>query len=121
MAVLIWTEPAVADLDAIADYIALDNPEAARALVARVFTHVEQLASHPESGSRPRELGSRSRYRRSWSRPAGCFTATRRQPNAFSFPTSCVGKPCCVAVGSRNLNGLFVTPSRSASSGCTGK
>jgi plasmid stabilization system protein ParE len=26
----IWTEPALNDLDAIADYIALDNPAAAR-------------------------------------------------------------------------------------------
>jgi plasmid stabilization system protein ParE len=30
MAEVIWAEPALNDLDAIADYIALDNPEAAR-------------------------------------------------------------------------------------------
>lgn len=35
MAELIWTEPALQDLDAIADYIALDKPEAARQLVKR--------------------------------------------------------------------------------------
>ena len=29
MAEVIWAEPALNDLDAIADYIALDNPEAA--------------------------------------------------------------------------------------------
>jgi len=62
MAELIWTEPALSDLDAIADYIALDKPEAARSLVQRVFDHVEQLVEHPESGSRPKELRS-SRYR----------------------------------------------------------
>ncbi len=56
MAEVIWTEPALADLDAIADYIALDKPEAAKALVRRVFTHVEQLADHPDSGSKPAEL-----------------------------------------------------------------
>ena len=28
MACLIWTEPAIADLEAIADYIALDKPDA---------------------------------------------------------------------------------------------
>lgn len=50
MAEVIWTEPALADLDAIADYIALDNPNAARDLVARVFSHVDQLESHPLSG-----------------------------------------------------------------------
>ncbi len=56
MAEIVWTEPALADLDRIADYIALDNPPAARDLVARVFTHIEQLANHPESGSKPAEL-----------------------------------------------------------------
>ena len=73
MAEVAWTEPAVADLDAVADYIALDNPDAARALVARVFAHVEQLASQPESGSRPRELGSRSRYRQIVEPPCRVF------------------------------------------------
>ena len=48
MAALIWTEPALQDIDAIADYIALDNPLAARELVQRVFQHVEQLQAHPE-------------------------------------------------------------------------
>jgi toxin ParE1/3/4 len=56
MAELIWTEPALHDLDAIADYIAFDNPEAARELVRRVFKHVEQLSKHPKSGSIPKEL-----------------------------------------------------------------
>jgi addiction module RelE/StbE family toxin len=50
MAEIVWTEPALADLDAIADYIALDNPQAARELVRRVFVHVGQLAEHPHSG-----------------------------------------------------------------------
>lgn len=50
MAEIIWTEPALSDLDAIADYIALDNPQAARELVRRVFDHVDQLASQPLSG-----------------------------------------------------------------------
>ena len=62
MAELIWTEPALHDLDAIGDYIAVDKPEAARQLVQRVFRHVEQLAAQPESGSRPKELPG-SRYR----------------------------------------------------------
>ncbi|HZO15067.1 MAG TPA: type II toxin-antitoxin system RelE/ParE family toxin [Polyangiaceae bacterium] len=56
MAKVVWTEPALGDLDAIADYIALDNPKAARDLVRRVFSHVEQLAAHPKSGSKPPEL-----------------------------------------------------------------
>lgn len=56
MAEIVWTEPALADLEAVADFIALDKPGAARDLVARVFHHVGQLAEHPRSGSRPREL-----------------------------------------------------------------
>lgn len=56
MAEVIWTEPALSDLDAIADYIALDKPAAARQLVQRVFHHVEKLSDHPKSGSRPPEL-----------------------------------------------------------------
>jgi addiction module RelE/StbE family toxin len=56
MAEIIWTEPALADLDAIADYIALDCPQAARRLVQRVFRHVGQLADYPKSGSKPHEL-----------------------------------------------------------------
>lgn len=50
MAEVIWTEPALSDLEAIADYIALDNPVAASDLVQRVFGHVGQLADHPLSG-----------------------------------------------------------------------
>jgi len=56
MAEIVWTDPALSDLDAIADYIALENPSAARQLVRRVFRHVEQLKLHPRSGSKPGEL-----------------------------------------------------------------
>jgi plasmid stabilization system protein ParE len=56
MAEVIWTEPALSDLDAIADYIALDNPEAARTLVQNVFHHVGQLANHPQGGTKLPEL-----------------------------------------------------------------
>ena len=61
MAQVIWTDPALNDLDAIADYIAVENPIAAGALVQRVFGHVDQLEAHPESGPRVPEL-KRSRY-----------------------------------------------------------
>ncbi|MBE2204545.1 MAG: type II toxin-antitoxin system RelE/ParE family toxin [Chthoniobacterales bacterium] len=56
MARIIWTEPALQDLDAIADYISLDKPLAARQFVQRVFDRIEQLATHPKSGSVPAEL-----------------------------------------------------------------
>lgn len=56
MAEVIWTEPALSDLDAIADYIALDHPTAAKLLVQNVFRQVDPLTEHPKSGSKPAEL-----------------------------------------------------------------
>ena len=56
MAEVVWTEPALSDLEAIADYIALENPAAAKALVERIVKHVGQLADHPLSGSKLPEL-----------------------------------------------------------------
>ena len=72
MAEIVWSEPALSDLDAIADYIALENSAAASELVKRIFSHVEQLADHPESGSRPQEL-KRSRYRQIVEPPCRVF------------------------------------------------
>jgi toxin ParE1/3/4 len=69
MAQVIWATPALNDLDAIADYIALDNPAAASELVQRVFRHVDQLITHPDSGSKPRELRG-GRYRQIVEPPA---------------------------------------------------
>jgi toxin ParE1/3/4 len=51
-----WAEPALEDLDRIADYNALDKPLAARNLVRRVMESVERLTDFPESGSKPKEL-----------------------------------------------------------------
>lgn len=56
MAELIWTDPALQDLDAIADYIALDKPAAAANLVARVFEKVERLKRFPNLGAALPEL-----------------------------------------------------------------
>ena len=72
MARLVWSEPALADLEAIADHIALENRVAASELLRRVVAHVEQLAQHPESGSRVPELG-RSRYRQTVEPPCRIF------------------------------------------------
>jgi plasmid stabilization system protein ParE len=72
MAEIIWTEPALADLDAIADFIALDKPAAAAALVQRVFAHVAHLEVHPEIGSQPLEL-QHSRYRQIIEPPCRVF------------------------------------------------
>lgn len=62
MAQVIWTAPALSDLNEIADYIALDNFRAAQRLVQRVFSSVERLEQFPKSGRKPPELEG-SRYR----------------------------------------------------------
>ena len=51
MAEVIWAEPALKDLHAFADYIALDNPEVARRLVQKICEHADHLQSHPRLGS----------------------------------------------------------------------
>jgi len=56
MAKIIWTEPALDQLDEIAEYIALDNPVAASELVARIFKKVDRLEQFPNSGRVPPEL-----------------------------------------------------------------
>jgi len=73
MAEIIWTEPALGDLNSIAEYIALDKVDAASHLVQRVFEHVEMLAQHPELGPRIPELRPASRYRQLVEDPCRVF------------------------------------------------
>lgn len=63
MAQIVWTEPALSDLNEIAEYIALDNTAAAKQLIQRLFSAIDRLEDHPESGRRPPELERESRYR----------------------------------------------------------
>lgn len=56
MAEVIWTEPALQELDAIAEYIALDNPAAASDLIKEIFDKTERLENFPKSGRIPPEL-----------------------------------------------------------------
>lgn len=56
MAEVIWTEPALQELDAIAEYIALDNPAAANHLVQEIFNKIDRLEGFPQSGRVPPEL-----------------------------------------------------------------
>lgn len=73
MARLVWTEPALSDLDEIADYIALDDLAAARNFVRRVFDHVEKLAKHPKLGTLPAELRPLKSYRQIIEPPCRIF------------------------------------------------
>ena len=58
MAEVIWTSPALDDLNGIAEYIALSNRQAAQKLVANIFSKVERLEDFPESGKKPIELSN---------------------------------------------------------------
>ncbi len=62
MVKIVWTEPALRDLDEIAEYIALDKYSAARNLVRQIFARVDRLQEFPESGRKPPELPENSRY-----------------------------------------------------------
>jgi len=58
MAQIIWTEPALENLDDIAEYIAVSNPHAAKQLVQKVFQKVERLEQFPDSGRVPIEIST---------------------------------------------------------------
>ena len=56
MVKIVWTEPALNDLNTIAEYIALSNFAAAKKLMRKIFDKIARLENHPESGKIPREL-----------------------------------------------------------------
>jgi|TARA_R110001599_G_scaffold119118_3_gene288855 toxin ParE1/3/4 len=58
MAQIIWTEPALNNLNDIAEYIAVSNPYAARQLVESVFSKVQRLEQFPDSGRIPEEIST---------------------------------------------------------------
>ncbi|CAM3788081.1 MULTISPECIES: type II toxin-antitoxin system RelE/ParE family toxin [Pseudoalteromonas] len=58
MAEIVWTNPALEDLNDIAEYIALSNLQSAKKLVVEIFEKIERLESFPESGKKPIELAS---------------------------------------------------------------
>jgi len=75
MAQIIWTEPALQELDEIADYISLDNPIVAIKLVREVFRRVGHVGNHPKSG-KPLEVFESSVYREIVSPPCRIFYRT---------------------------------------------
>ena len=72
MAKIIWTEPALIDLNEIAEYIALDKPTTASNLVQNIFTKTERLEEFPNSGRNPPEL-KKSRYKEIIVKPCRIF------------------------------------------------
>jgi toxin ParE1/3/4 len=65
---IVWTEPASADLEAIFDYIAVDNLSAAHLMRVEILEHVDLLARmpligpkyHRDRAGRTREIQCRS-------------------------------------------------------------
>lgn len=72
MAEIVWTDPALDQLEEIADYIALDRPEAAAGLVKRIFSTVDRIGQFPDSGHVPPEVPT-SIYREVFVRPCRIF------------------------------------------------
>ena len=58
MAEVIWTAPALDELNEIAEYIALSNIAPAKKLTQKIFDKMSRLESHPESGKKPVELSN---------------------------------------------------------------
>ena len=72
MAEVIWTEPALAQLQAILEFIALDKPEAAEAVARRVFATTDRLESFPKLGRPIPEFPHRS-HRQLWAKPCWLY------------------------------------------------
>lgn len=78
MAEIVWSDVALEQLDEIANYIALDKPDAASRLVKKVFSTVERLEKFPDSGHTPLEIPN-SIYRELTVKPCRIFY--RREDN----------------------------------------
>ncbi len=56
MAEIIWAEPALQNLNDIAEYIAINNIFAAQKFVKKIYSTVSMLELFPESGRIPEEI-----------------------------------------------------------------
>ena len=72
MAEIVWTEPALNDLDNIAEYIAVSYLVAAKKLVKEFFAKAEILGEYPKSGKSVPELPSLN-YRELYVKPCRIF------------------------------------------------
>jgi toxin ParE1/3/4 len=77
MAEIVWTEPALEDLDKIAEYIAIDKPSAAETLVRQVFSRMDLLSGLLNSGRKVPEL-SPSKYKEVIVGPCRIFYRSER-------------------------------------------
>lgn len=78
MAEVIWSEPALQQLDTIASYIALDKPNAARTVVRRIFDATDRLEHFKRLGRRVPEF-PHPNYRQVWIRPCWIYYRVDRE------------------------------------------
>ena len=90
-----WLRTALANLNAEAEYIARDNPDAAARMVATIASAVEYLVDHPAMGRPGRVSGTRElvvpdtpyivpyRVRRNAVEVLRVFHAARKWPSRF--------------------------------------
>lgn len=72
MARIIWSTPALAQLEAIATAIGVDKPLVARAVVKRIWNDVGKLGAFPSLG-RPIPEFRRPGYRQLWIKPCWVY------------------------------------------------
>lgn len=72
MAEVIWSDPAIDQLDAIASYIALDKPDAARGVVRRIIDATDRLEHFKKLGRSVPEF-PHPNYRQVWIRPCWIY------------------------------------------------
>ncbi len=72
MAELIWTEPALRQLEEIVGYIALDKPDAARRVARAVFDSTDNVERFKSLGRRIPEFPV-PQYRQLWIKPCWIY------------------------------------------------
>jgi toxin ParE1/3/4 len=72
MAKLIWTEPALRQLEEIVEYIALDKPQAAQQVATEIFSATDNLAHFKLLGRKIPEFPVEN-YRQLWIKPCWIY------------------------------------------------
>lgn len=72
MAKVVWSAPALLQLESIIEFIALDKPEAARAVAARIVATTDRLERFLILGRPIKEFAHKS-YRQVWIKPCWLY------------------------------------------------
>ncbi len=92
---IVWTEPAVSDLDSIHAYISRDSSVYADSVLAEIFEASDRLIDYPESGRVVPEIGDNAvrelivgNYRVMYERCCGSIRVLAVIHGARQFPNS---------------------------------